>query len=469
MPVRALRLRLVWPPWMGCACRSLVWLAFCGIGGDCLRPAPLAADPVPTDAIVAWPQFRGPTGQGSASDDQEVPLTWSETENVAWKSRIPGAGWSSPVIEGDEIWLTTATESGRSLRVLSLDRTTGKVTRNIKVFDVDRAGNVHSKNGHASPTPILDGDRVYVHFGANGTACLTRSGRIVWKRTLAYYHHHGSAGSPVLVGGVLVVVCDGFTGPFYDKLVRSGVDFPQFVVGLDAGTGDIRWRTQRKGRHSYGTPLVVTGDRGTQVICPGGDHVWAYDPADGRELWSCRYEGYSVVPRPVESNGVVYVCTGYDTASLLAIRLGGEGDVTSSRVAWRLSQGVPFTPSPVIIGAHIYLLSDNGILSCVTLGGGQVVWKQRLGGNFSASPISVGDRLYCLSEDGVTHVVRVGAQCEKLATNRVKGRTLASLAVAGGRLFLRSDRQLYCIQAGPTVENDPGESESSEEGEAARE
>ncbi len=394
---------------------------------------------------AGWPQFRGPTGQGTVGAGESVPVSWSETENIAWRAKVPGSGWSSPVIDGDELWVTTSTESGRSLRAISFDLATGKLTRNIKVFDIDRAGTIHSKNGHASPTPILDGDRVYVHFGANGTACLTRSGRILWKRTLAYYHHHGSAGSPVLVDGVLVVVCDGFTGPFYDKATRPGVENLQFAVGLDAATGDVRWKTPRAGRHSYCTPLVVSVDGKPQVICPGGDHVWAYDPADGRELWNCRYEGYSVIPRPVTKNGVVFVCTGYDAASLMAIRLGGQGDVTNSHLAWRYAQGVPFTPSPVIVGDYIYLVSDNGILSCVTLGGGQLEWKQRLGGNFSASPICVEDRLYCQSEDGVTHVVRVGPKFEKLSTNKIKGKTFASPAVVDGRIYLRSDKQIYCV------------------------
>ncbi|MCY2966063.1 MAG: PQQ-binding-like beta-propeller repeat protein [Planctomycetota bacterium] len=220
------------------------------------------ADDEPTPPSASWPQFRGPTGQGMVVAGESVPVSWSETENIAWRAKVPGSGWSSPVIDGDELWVTTSTESGRSLRAISFDLTTGKLTRNIKVFDIDRAGTIHSKNGHASPTPILDGDRVYVHFGANGTACLTRSGRILWKRTLAYYHHHGSAGSPVLVDGVLVVICDGFTGPFYDKVTRPGVEqqdtargqtqllHPAGRVGRRKTAGDLSWWRPRVGVRS---------------------------------------------------------------------------------------------------------------------------------------------------------------------------------------------------------------------------
>jgi outer membrane protein assembly factor BamB len=184
---------------------------------------------------LEWPQFRGPTGEGIAPD-HGAPVHWSETENIAWKTRLPGQGWSSPVVDGDETWVTAATESGKSLRVICCDTRTGRIVRNIKVFDLDRPGGVHPKNGHASPTPVLARNRVYVHFGANGTACLERSGRILWKRTVPYYHHHGSAGSPVLVEGLLVVVCDGMKGPFYDKVARAGVDALQFVMALDAET-----------------------------------------------------------------------------------------------------------------------------------------------------------------------------------------------------------------------------------------
>ena len=419
----------------------------------------LATSGLPAGEGLEWPQFRGPTGQGIATDEG-VAVAWSETENIAWKTRLPGQGWSSPVVDGDETWVTAATESGKSLRVICCDTRTGRIVRNIKVFDVDRPGGVHPKNGHASPTPVLAANRIYVQFGGNGTACLERSGRIVWKRTVPYYHHHGSAGSPVLVEGLLILVCDGMSGPFYDKVARAGVESPQFLLALDGQTGEIRWKTPRDSRHSYATPLVIPRAGRNELIAPGGDHVWAYDAATGVELWRCRYEGYSVIPRPVTADGLVYVATGYDSASLLAIELGGAGDITGSKIKWKLSQGVPFTPSTVILGPHVYLLSDNGILSCVAREDGAVVWKQRLGGNYSASLTAIGEKIYCLGEEGQTHVVRAGDKFQKLAVNRLKGRTFASPAVVGPRLLLRSDRFLYCIQQGaaPPVSESPPDS-----------
>lgn len=392
-----------------------------------------------------WPDFRGPTGQGHA-EPRDLPLTWSDSEHIAWKVPVPGAGWSSPVIDGNDIWLTTATESGKNVRAVCFNRQTGKIAILSKaLFEIDKRMKVLAKNGHASPSPLIDGERVFVHFGAHGTACLDRQGNVVWKRVLPYYHHHGPGASPVLAGDTLVVVCDGFTGPFYDKHVREGVDNPQFVVGLDVATGEIRWKTSRPGRHSYCTPLVIEVAGRQQVVCPGGDKVWAYDPADGTELWSCKYEGYSVVPRPVFAQGLIFVCTGYDTASLLAIREGGSGDITYSHVAWRLAQGIPFISSPIAVGDHLYFVHDTGILNCVELQTGRIVYKQRLGGHFASSPIVVGDRLYVASEEGVVHVVRPGPQFEELARNQLKAKFLASPAVAGNRLYLRSEKHLYCV------------------------
>jgi len=431
------------------------WLGWWGIAaGVVLAPVELSPSGVglAQERVLAvrladdWPQFRGPDGLG-VFPAAALSRDWSETQGLEWKVKVPGTGWSSPVIVDGLVWLTAATNSGKDLRVLAFDTERGRLVKNVKVFELDRAPAIHGKNSHASPTPIVSEGRVYVHFGAQGTACLDTGGQIVWKRVLPYYQHHGNGGSPVLCGQTLVVVCDGFTGPFYDKQVKPGIDAPQFVVGLSAETGETRWRQARDGRHSYCTPLAVEVDGSPQVICPGGDSVWAYHPETGESVWRCRYEGYSVIPRPVVAGGLVFVCTGYDAASLLAIRLGGRGDVTHTHVAWKHSQGVPFTPSPVIVDRWLCMVSDNGILSCLDWQTGKLVWKERLGGNYSASPLAVGDLLYCVSEEGVTHVVRVGERCERLTTPKIKGKTYASLGVSAGRLFLRSDKQLYCLES----------------------
>jgi outer membrane protein assembly factor BamB len=377
-----------------------------------------------------WPQFRGPTGQGS-SDERGLPLTWSESKNVKWKVAIPGKGWSSPVIHGDKIWLTTATDEGKSLRAISVDRNTGAILVNVEVFRLKSLGHISSKNSNASPTPVLEGERVYVHFGANGTACLSQSGEIIWKTRLEYDNgQHGSGGSPVLYENLVIVSCDG--------------QDVQFVVALDKLTGKVRWKKSREGYQAYTTPLVVPMAAGDQLISPGAFRAIAYDPLTGKELWQVKYgEGFSNVPRPVYGDGLVFICTGFQEPSLLAVRLDGHGDVTKSHVAWTLKRGAPLTPSPLLVGGELYLINDNGIASCVDAKTGVANWQVRLGGNHSASPIYADGRIYFLSEEGESVVILPGKQFKAVAQNQLDGQTLASMAVSGGSIFIRSLTHLY--------------------------
>ncbi len=383
-----------------------------------------------------WTEFRGPTGQGHSSE-RGLPLTWSETENVAWKVPIPGRGWSSPVLVDDQIWLTTATDEGRSLRALCLNRDTGRIVFNVEVFQLTDPGAVHQKNSHASPTPILEGDRVYLHFGSHGTACITRSGQIVWRtQELKYYHRHGPGGSPVVYGDLLIVSCDG-----YDI---------QFVVALDKHTGKIRWKSPRKGYQAYTTPLTIQVQGKDQLISPGAHRAVAYEPLTGKEIWSVRYgDGYSNVPRPVFGHGLVFICSGFEQAELLAVRPDGQGDVTDSHVAWSLKRAVPLTPSPLLVGEELYLVSDNGIASCLDAKTGKTHWQQRLGGNHSASPIFAEGRIYFLNEEGESVVIEPGKEFKKLASNQLDGQTLASMAVSGKAIFIRSSDHLYRLQQQP--------------------
>jgi outer membrane protein assembly factor BamB len=354
------------------------------------------------------------------------------------------------VIQGDQIWLTTAVDGGQSLRAICVDRETGAIRHDIEVFRKESPGRVHPKNSHASPTPVIDGDRVYVHFGAHGTACLSTQGEILWRNELAYYHHHGPAASPVLAGGVLFLSCDGFGGPFYDTGERPGIDSTQFVVALEPASGQIRWKRPRQARHSYATALAIEVGGRTQIVSPGGDRVTAYDPATGEELWYGRYAGYSLVPRPVFGHGLLYVCTGYDVPSLIAIRPEGTGDVTESHVAWSTTQGVPLTPSPLIVGNELYLVSDAGVMTCFDAESGRPHWKHRLGGNFSASPLFADGHIYLVGETGTVHVLDPGTKFRKIATSAIEGRAFASPAVAGHSLFLRSERSLYRIEESPS-------------------
>lgn len=382
-----------------------------------------------------WPQFRGPTQQGHA-DEPSLPLTWSETENIVWKTELPGLGWSSPAIVGRQIWLTTALDEGRSLRALCVDRQTGQLLHNVEVFAKEQPGPIHKKNSHASPTPLIEGDRVYVHYGRHGTACLTTTGEVVWKTELEYDHRHGPASSPVIFEDVLIINCDGS-----DR---------QFTVGLDKRTGQELWRSTRQGRMAYSTPLLVTWNGQTQVVCSCGEWAVAYEPASGRELWRFRYPGgYSNVPRPVAAFGLAFVSSGYDTPTFYALKLDLRGDITETGAVWKLGKGAPRNVSPLIVGDELYLMSDNGIATCLDARTGQVHWQERVGGDFSASPIFASGRIYFLNETGKTTVLAPGKSYQVLAENELPGRTLASLAPVDGAIYLRTDTALYRIQEQP--------------------
>jgi outer membrane protein assembly factor BamB len=377
-----------------------------------------------------WPEFRGPTGQG-VSSERGLPVVWSETKNVRWKTPIPGKGWSSPAIQGDRIWLTTATEEGKSLRAISMDLKTGAIQQNIEIFRLNSIGPLHSKNSPASPTPVLEGDRVYLHFGANGTACISRTGEIIWKTRLDYDNgQHGAGGSPALYDDLLIISCDGQN--------------TQFVVALEKGTGKVRWKKNRQGAQAYTTPLVVRRPEGDQVVSTGAFRTISYEPRTGKELWQVSYgDGFSNVPRPVYGNGLVYICTGFFQPSVLAVRMDGRGDVTKTHTAWAYKRGAPLTPSPLLVGDEIYMVSDNGIAACLDAKTGTPNWQQRLGGNHSASPLYADGRIYFLSEEGESVVIAPGKQFQTLATNRLDGQTLSSMAVAAGSIFVRSQSHLY--------------------------
>jgi outer membrane protein assembly factor BamB len=378
-----------------------------------------------------WPQFRGPDGQGH-STQKGLPVSWDETKNVVWKTAIAGLGWSSPVIQGDSIWLTTALDDGRSLRVLCLDRSSGKISKDIEVFHKENPLRIHTKNSHASPTPILEGDRVYVHFGTNGTACLSSDGRILWKTELPYQHGHGAGGSPILLDDSLFINCDGTD--------------VQYVVALDKQTGKVRWKSDRHARMAYGTPLAIRVNGTDQVVSPGADRVVAYNPGNGAEIWWARYDGYSLVPRPVYGLGLVFICSGYDSPTLFAVKPDGHGDVTDSHVVWTLRRAAPLNPSPLLIDDALYIVSDKGIASCLEARTGKITWQERLNGEFSASPLYADGHIYLLNEEAETTVIAPGSQFSKLASNSLEGRSLASLAVSGPAIFLRTDHYLYRIQ-----------------------
>jgi len=380
-----------------------------------------------------WPEFRGPTGQGH-STGRDVPLEWSESRNVLWKTPVQGRGWSSPVVERDRVWLTTAISArgGTSLRAVAFDVETGREVVNVEVFHLRDSDLLNFKNSHASPTPIVEGDQVYVHFGAGGTAALTTSGEIVWKTRLSYESQHGNGGSPVLYKDLLIVSCDGSD--------------QAFVVALDKATGKTRWKRARRYPfdQAYSTPLVIRVGERDEVVSVGAYRAAAYDPASGAEIWRVSYgDGFSNVPRPVYGHGLVYIATGFQEPSLLAVRADGAGDVTTTHVAWRMRRGAPYTPSPLLVGDELYVVNDLGIVSCLDAVTGTVHWQQRIGGNHSASPTFVAGRIYFLSEEGVTTVIAPGRTFQKLATNELDGTALASMAVFSSSILVRTQSHLY--------------------------
>uniref|UniRef100_A0A7C2PIU4 Pyrrolo-quinoline quinone n=1 Tax=Schlesneria paludicola TaxID=360056 RepID=A0A7C2PIU4_9PLAN len=380
-----------------------------------------------------WPQFRGPTQQG-VSTETGLPVTWSETEHIAWKTELPGLGWSSPSIVGTQIWLTTALDDGHSLRALCLDLGSGRIVKDVEVFHKDDPGSIHKKNSHASPTPVIEDDRVYVHFGKHGTACLTTVGDIVWRTELAYEHRHGPGGSPVVFENLLIINCDGTD--------------TQYVVALDKRTGREVWRQFRgDASMAYSTPtLTAVNGRPVLVSC-GGEWTVAYEPATGKELWRFRYpKGYSNVPRPAVAFGMAYVSSGYNTPTLYAVPLEAQGELGTDDAVWKVTKGAPRNASPLIAGDELYMVSDNGIVTCLDARTGAQHWQERVGGDCSASPLFADGRIYITNETGETTVLAAGTSYQELAKNALPGRTLASLATADGAFFLRTDAALYRIQ-----------------------
>jgi outer membrane protein assembly factor BamB len=391
-----------------------------------------------TLAAASWPQFRG-ANSDAHYDGPPTPLVWSDETNVLWKQPLPGNGWSSPVVVDGRVYLTTAVPQGAglSLRALALDTSTGEIVWDREIRAVDEAPAIHAKNSHASPTPIVRDGAVYVHFGNLGMAKLSAAdGEIVWtNHELVYSPVHGSGGTPMLHDGKLVVACDGSSEPF--------------VAAVDAVTGEIVWKQKRsvpaRISHSFVTVTVAEVDGHALVLAPGPEHFAAYDLADGTEVCRVLAPGWSVVPQPAVGHGLVYYNHDYDNPELMAVRLGGAGDVTETHIAWRLKRGAPSTPSPLLVGSDLFLVNDEGIASCVDALSGETLWMQRLGGNYSASPVLASGRVLFLSETGQATWVAASREFEQIATCEIPGQTLATPAFADGAMYLRTDTALYKI------------------------
>lgn len=386
-----------------------------------------------------WPQFRGPHSDGHSAEKQ-TPLEWSDSKNVKWKTVIPGLGWSSPVISEGRVFLTTAipTGEGLSLRAIAVESETGEIVWNSEIRALDKAPAIHTKNSHASPTPVIRDGSVFVHFGVLGMARLSAAdGTVEWSNTeFEYSPVHGSGGSPVFHDGKLFVACDGSS--------------EAFVVAVDAATGRTAWKTNRsmKGRisHSFVTAAVTVVDGRALALAPGPDHMAMYDLETGAEVCRVRAPGWSVVPQPAIGHGLVIYNHDYDKPELLAVKLGGKGDVTDSHVVWRISRGAPSTPSPLLVDDELYFVSDKGIASCVDVRTGENHWTERLGGNYSASPVYANGRILLMNEDGEATWVEHDREFKVLGSNQLPGRTFATPAFSDNAMYLRTDSTLYKFQ-----------------------
>ena len=412
------------------------WLnLFAAAGFPTGKPASLLA------AEPAWNQFRGPTTDGHVPLD-DLPIRWSEAENIRWKTRVSGKAWSSPVVTDGTVWLTNATEDGRRLSVVAVDAATGQVRLDKTVFEIAEPMFCHPFNSYASPTPVTDGNRIWVHYGSAGTACLdTATGNTLWQRQdLPCDHHRGPGSSPIVFENLLILTFDGF-----DR---------QYVAALDKNTGETIWKTDRSINYgsddgdfkkAYCTPKVFTHAGRLQLVSPAAVATIAYDPRTGGELWTVYHGGYNAAARPLYSHGLVIICTaGGDR--LLAVRPEGSGDITATNVAWKFGKSAPTRPSQSVVGDQLYMVSDTGIFSCLDIATGKVRWSQRQSGRFSASLIESGGRLYAGDEDGGFVVFKANPdRFELLAENKLDSGCMASPAVIGDDLLIRTKTHLYRI------------------------
>lgn len=405
-----------------------------------------------------WPRFRGPTGMGHTTAT-DLPLEWSETKNVKWKTAIHGKAWSSPVIYGDQIWLTTATADGKQLSAICVDKNTGKIVLDRKLFDIADPQYCHPFNSYASPTPVVEDGRVYLTWGSPGTACLdTKTFETLWTRTdIECDHFRGSGSSPVVHGDLLLMNFDGADH--------------QFVIALNKNTGKTDWRTERSvdyqdidpktgkpdrdgdWRKGFSTPLVATFDGQAHMLSLGSKAFYAYDPATGKELWkTVERKQHSGSATPVVSGDKIFTCTGLSRGQLWAIKPGGSGDVTKSHVVWKVPRGVPNRSSVILVKRSIYMIDDGGVGSCIDANSGGTVWQGRIGGQFSASPLcapgSEGKpgRIYLFDQAGKTTVLEPGSSMKVIATSKLDEGFMASPAVSGSALFLRTKTHLYRIE-----------------------
>jgi outer membrane protein assembly factor BamB len=405
-----------------------------------------------------WPEFRGPTGDGqapAAGGLTGLPLHWSETNNIRWQTAIPYRGWSTPVVLGGQVWLTTATEEGHDFYAVCVDAETGKILFNEKVFHSgapEPLGNGASMNCYATPSPAIEPGRVYVHFGSFGTACLdTKTARVLWQRDdLPCRHYRGPASSVVLYENLVILTMDG-------------ADL-QYHVALDKQTGKTVWKTDRSVawndenvpgqmakdgdlRKAHSTPLIVKTSGRTQMLSAGAKAAYAYDPRTGQELWRVQYPDWSTAPRPLCSEGLAIFTTGLSKREMWGVKTDGKGDVTETHVAWKLKAHVGKYASPLLVDGLVYTAEDESFITCLEAASGREIWRERVGGKYAASPVYADGRLYFFDQQGTTTVLKPGRTLSVLATNKLSSGFMASPAVDGKAFYLRTRTHLHRVEA----------------------
>ncbi|MDR1963001.1 MAG: PQQ-binding-like beta-propeller repeat protein [Planctomycetaceae bacterium] len=395
-----------------------------------------------------WSRFRGPNGQGvSAASD--LPLQWSAEENIAWKTEIPGEGWSSPVIWNDHIFLTSAAEEGKNCHVIAVSRKTGKILWDKMVFTQEPQFK-HPKNSFATPTPVTDGLAVYAVFGSGGFIALDFNGNKIWSnQELHYYSQHGLGTSPILYHDLLVIAINPSNREEPKRLGWQDPWDQSYLLALDKKTGQERWRGKRgMSKIGHATPAIIQVDGKDQIVSPVGDVIQGFDPVNGKLIWTIKSPGEPVVPSPAIGDGLVYTAP-MPSDAIRAVRTNGTGDCTETHIAWEQKRNVPKMASFLYVKPCLYAANDNGSFSAYDAETGEFLWQKRLSGALNPSPLYADGKIYVLSELGTTTVLKPAANPKEppeiVAENELGEHTLASMAVAGKQLFIRTDHHLWCI------------------------
>ena len=394
------------------------------------RPTVELATVTPGD----WPWWRG-TRQDGQADGKGVPLTWSETENIVWKADVPGRGHSSPTVRGQHVFVSTADEQAKVQSLLCFDRDSGERLWQTEIHR-DHFDHMHEKNSQASPTPACDGGRVFVSFLNNHgiwVSAVGLDGKLQWQKEAGPFSTvHGYAASPVLYQSFVIVAGDS--------------NGQSFLAGLNRDDGEIAWRIQRPQKTSFSSPMVAQIAGRDQLLITGGKKIASYDPATGKELWTCAGLTDTTAGTVTAAGDKVYASGGYPGAETICVRADGSGDVSSSHVVWRVKEKV-YVPSLLVHDGLLYAVNDGGIALCWEADTGKEVWKKRLGGDVSASLVRIGEHLLVPNEAGQVYVLKTGREYQLVGENDLGDGGFATPVVAGNRLFLRTNHRLYCIGA----------------------